>query len=76
MLTRLDIFSCVSFKEFTDADLEKYQTLLDSHYDQFISLCDDIKSRDDVDTISCSIYKNDISFDITYKDGTIETKTF
>lgn len=72
-VSRISIFQSLTLCQLNTVDIEKFECLLGNHYPEFITLCENIKQRDDIESVSCDVESNSIQFKIILVNGKMET---
>jgi len=72
-VNRVSIFQTLTLGQLDNLDIPKFESLLGDHYPAFITLCDCIKQRDDIKSISCDVNIDSIMFKAILVNGEIET---
>ena len=67
-VNRIEIFKKLTIDD-VELNMEKFECLLDPHYDDFVLFCNTIKNETDVVDISCFIIDSDIVFEVSKTDG-------
>lgn len=72
-ISRISIFQSLTVGQLTTVDNERFECLLGNHYPEFINLCESIKQRDDIESVSCVVESDSIHFKIILVNGGTET---
>lgn len=72
-ISRISIFQALTVGQLTEINTQKFECLLGEHYHEFITLCEFVKQRNDIESFSCDVESGSMIFKILLVNGETET---